>query len=657
MKKTVLFLSVFFLLLKAQATVIYTQAFESDLATVGWTTTNLTSPWGNTTFVGFGNSWYNDANEEGLAPGNCGAVGFTDQSVYMGSSLSIGAAYFASVFTNARVSSANINTTGYSNIVLSFNFEGEGDPTNDKGYLQYSIDGGTTWINATGAPTSANPALPAGSSLNNLKSNNTTCAGQGLWTGITWNMPATCNNISNLRIAFVWQNNDDANATDPSFAFDDVSVSGTLGGINSITTTALSTTSYCAGATLNVPYTCVGTFTAGNVFTAQLSSSTGSFASPTSIGTLTATAAGTIAATIPSGTAAGSAYRIRVASSTPVVTGNDNGANITINRAPNISASPSPQTICTGNSVTFSVSGSGAGLTFQWQQNGSSISNGGSISGATSSLLVINPATASNAGTYTLVMSGTCAPSSTSASALLTINTPSATFNPANPAFCEGGSVTINASGATSYAWLPTTGLSSSSSASPVASPTNTTTYTVTLTSGACTSDTTLTVDVNLLPNVILTAFNPDTVCKNEAPFNLTGGSPAGGAYTIDGVAATSFNPATMTVGAHQIIYSYSDLNSCAGADTQTVVVKSCQSTGITKINNNPIRIYPNPSSGTLFIDCDNNQIYNCQIVNLLGSVVWHGLVEKRTQIQLEKGMYFLQSNRAGDKPIRIIIQ
>ncbi len=97
-----------------------------------------------------------------------------------------------------------------------------------------------------------------------------------------------------------------------------------------ITTGTITGLSFCAGGTLNVPYTRVGTFTAGNVFTAQLSDASGSFASPVSIGTLTSTNNGTIAATIPGGTSTGSGYRIRVVSSTPVVIGTTNISNLSI---------------------------------------------------------------------------------------------------------------------------------------------------------------------------------------------------------------------------------------------------------------------------------------------------------------------------------------
>ncbi len=51
---------------------------------------------------------------------------------------------------------------------------------------------------------------------------------------------------------------------------------------------------------------------------------------------------------------------------------------------------------------------------------------------------------------------------------------------------CVGGSVQLNASGGTTYSWLPTTGLSDPDIANPVASPTVTTTYTVTVSDNCC---------------------------------------------------------------------------------------------------------------------------------------------------------------------------
>lgn len=110
-------------------------------------------------------------------------------------------------------------------------------------------------------------------------------------------------------------------------------VTGT--GLQSIATGAIIGSPFCIGnsstATVSVPYTIVGSYTPGNVFTAVLSNSSGSFASgTTNIGNATATTAGSISATIPATVGAGTAYRILVMSSTPSVTGADNGINLTV---------------------------------------------------------------------------------------------------------------------------------------------------------------------------------------------------------------------------------------------------------------------------------------------------------------------------------------
>jgi hypothetical protein len=92
--------------------------------------------------------------------------------------------------------------------------------------------------------------------------------------------------------------------------------------------------SYCQGSNISVPYTVTGSFTGGNIFSLQLSDATGSFSSPTSIGTLTATGNGTVQGTIPLAQTPGNGYRVRVVSSNPAVTGTDNGQNIVISSGP-----------------------------------------------------------------------------------------------------------------------------------------------------------------------------------------------------------------------------------------------------------------------------------------------------------------------------------
>lgn len=109
---------------------------------------------------------------------------------------------------------------------------------------------------------------------------------------------------------------------------------------NSVTTlplTSISTSASVGGAPFTlancaatgagtINYTVVGTYNAGNTFTAELSDASGSFASPTNIGTLVSTGNGSINITIPATTATGSGYKIRVTGSNPVITGSESAA-------------------------------------------------------------------------------------------------------------------------------------------------------------------------------------------------------------------------------------------------------------------------------------------------------------------------------------------
>jgi hypothetical protein len=150
---------------------------------------------------------------------------------------------------------------------------------------------------------------------------------------------------------------------------------------NTITTSSISGSSFCAGGPVSVSFTSTGTFSGTNDYIAQLSNASGSFSSPVTIGSITSSgvSSGTISCNILPGTPAGSGYRIRVVGNNPITAGTDNGANliidpavtptITISRTAGISPS------CFGSPVTFtaSITGGGATPSYQWQINGANV--------------------------------------------------------------------------------------------------------------------------------------------------------------------------------------------------------------------------------------------------------------------------------------------
>lgn len=144
--------------------------------------------------------------------------------------------------------------------------------------------------------------------------------------------------------------------------------------------------SFCSfqATPVTVSYTAVGTYNGANIFTAQLSNASGSFAAPVNIGNVTAVTSGTINATIPAGTAGGSGYRVRVVASAPSVNGSNNGTNIQINAAlaPSVSiVTDHPDPICSGTSVIFTATPLNGGIapSYQWKKNGNNVGTNSNI--------------------------------------------------------------------------------------------------------------------------------------------------------------------------------------------------------------------------------------------------------------------------------------
>ncbi len=121
----------------------------------------------------------------------------------------------------------------------------------------------------------------------------------------------------------------------------------------------------------------------------------------------------------------------------PAVT--SSAVTLTVNTAPAITTQPTNQTTCAGTSVSFSVTATGTGLTYQWRKGAVN------IGGATSATYTIAAPIVGDAGSYDVVVSGTCAPAVTSSAVTLTVNTaPAITTQPTNQTTCAGTSVSFS---------------------------------------------------------------------------------------------------------------------------------------------------------------------------------------------------------------------
>ena len=114
-----------------------------------------------------------------------------------------------------------------------------------------------------------------------------------------------------------------------------------------------------------------------------------------------------------------------------------------------------------------------------------------------------------------------------------------------------------------------------------------------------------------------------DTIALNDGPQPLSGGSPEGGYYSIAGSndTVTEFDPVTMGVGEHHVVYSYTDpFTGCSGSDTASVVVEL--STGIASIDQEfGLEVFPNPARDHCTIMFGGGTA-DLQLIDAIGRIV-----------------------------------
>ncbi|MBS1943400.1 MAG: hypothetical protein JST38_21260 [Bacteroidetes bacterium] len=206
-------------------TVVWQETFDG---TNNWETgANLNQNVGGS--CGKSNKFYISCKENGNAAGTCGTGCGSNKTLHVGSATlgDLGAAYDAGGFsncgsgcllcnttTNKRSWSKAVSTVGYGTLSLEFDYIEDGNATSDNATVEYSTDNGASWTLLEDMP----------------KTNNAGCGGQGRWTHRVIPLPSPCWNLSTLRIAFHWVNNNDGTGTDPSFAVNDATITtpGTL---------------------------------------------------------------------------------------------------------------------------------------------------------------------------------------------------------------------------------------------------------------------------------------------------------------------------------------------------------------------------------------------------------------------------------------------
>lgn len=296
----------------------------------------------------------------------------------------------------------------------------------------------------------------------------------------------------------------------------------------------------CVNDVVSVPYSLIGAYTSGNVFTVELSDKFGSFSQLTTIGTLTANTNGTVNVVIPS-VPPGNGYKIRIVSSSPYVIGNNTPINISIsNSQPTVSIVASKDSLCFGETSVLNATGA---ISYSWN-SGSSLNS-----------IIVTPSITT---TYSVIGINGCGMSIDSIR-ITTKNLPLLSVN--NGTICTGQSFTIMPIGANSYSY---------SSGSAIVSPTSTVNYTVTgIGLNGCSDTVISTVNVYVLPSLTITGTN--SVCLGTNA-NLTSTGAMTYTWNTGQISSSvSINPISSTI--YTVLGT--DINGCINTKTVMVTVNN----------------------------------------------------------------------------------
>ncbi len=313
----------------------------------------------------------------------------------------------------------------------------------------------------------------------------------------------------------------------------------------------LSGSSVTVSPVSNQTYTVLGTSVAGctNTASALLNVTTTPTVSAISAtictgGTATLTASGATSYTWNPGNITGTTFTANPASTTNYTVTGANGICISnttvgISVGSALSVIINSPTICAGQSVTLTATSSATSYTWN--------------TGANTNTVVVTPTTTTS---YTVNASDAVCNGSGTTTVLVNV-LPSVSVS--GSAICSGQTVTLTASGATNYTWMP----SGTNGTTYTDTPTTNTTYSVTGETSGCGN--TATFNVTVTPTPSLTVTSP-TICGGSTTLTATGAtnytwSPGGQttssvvvsptvttSYTINGANGSCLSSAIATV-------------------------------------------------------------------------------------------------------------
>ena len=222
-------------------------------------------------------------------------------------------------------------------------------------------------------------------------------------------------------------------------------------------------------------------------------------------------------------------------------------------------------------------------------------------------------------GNHTVVYTATENDYSNSATQIVTISKPDVSLTGINASYCQqsapeipivspvGGDLTLD--GNTIVTFYPTT----TSVGNHILA------YSYTDVNG-CSNSVAQNIEIIASPNASITGLNAN-YCVNASPITLAG-TPVGGNFTIDGIAATIFDASVLSIGNHTVRYTAS-VNGCSNSTIQNVAINALPTVSITGLNTNycsnasPITLVGTPIGGSFTIDGNTATTFDPSVLSL----------------------------------------
>lgn len=247
--------------------------------------------------------------------------------------------------------------------------------------------------------------------------------------------------------------------------------------------------------------------------------------------------------------------------------------------------------------------------------------------------------------TVTAYLNGSCSNTGQITITPSSFSAPTITALASNTNICYGDSITLTASGATTYTW--SYGIPNGASFAPY----NSDTYYVSGTdNNGCVGSSSVDVTVNQLAYFYVYSSSNPLPSGQSATLTINGS--VGSSYYMDGVPTATTTVVSPTV---TTTYTFTSMNSsgCDYTITYTQYVGVVMGVGNLQAANDYLHVYPNPSNGVFNLKSSKEE--TVYILNQLGEVVKELELSPEIEQQvsdLSSGIYVIHSSRGNTKII-----